>query len=87
MAFITKKHLSRRTFLKGAGVCHGVAFAGIHDSGGNAIGPDCGRRAHPIRRDLCAARRDDVQVDPGEGRHGLSSSPKSFSRSSHSKSM
>ena len=37
MAFITKKHLSRRTFLKGAGVTHGVAFAGIDDSGGNAL--------------------------------------------------
>ena len=69
--FITKKHLSRRTMLKGAGFATGPAAAGCHDSGGNRA---CGHRrrgaaAHGLR--IFSARRGDEQLGADQHRHRL----------------
>ena len=38
MRFITKKHLPRRTFLRGVGVAVALAAAGFHGARANAAG-------------------------------------------------
>ena len=45
--FLTRKHLSRRTVLKGAGATYRAAVAGRHDSGRNGAGAD--RRGSRVR--------------------------------------
>ena len=42
--FITKKHIPRRAFLRGAGVTLALPFAGFHGSGADAAGEDRGSR-------------------------------------------
>ena len=45
MAFLTRNHLSRRTFLRGAGVVAGAAAARLDDPGRDAARPDGGGAA------------------------------------------
>ena len=40
--FITKKHISRRTILKGAGCCPGATFAGRDGAGRDGASADGG---------------------------------------------
>ena len=44
--FITRKHLSRRTMLRGMGVAVGAAVAGFHGAGADAAAQDGGGFAH-----------------------------------------
>ena len=84
MSFITKTHLSRRTFLHGVGVTHGAAAAGVDDPGGDRLRPDGRAATHAVRRDLLPARRDHAEVDAGHGRRRLRAHARSCSRSSRS---
>ena len=69
--FLTKKHLSRRTFLKGTGVTPGAAAARVDGAGGHRAGRDRRGAEDAARLHLHPARRDDGQVD-AEGRgHGV----------------
>ena len=84
MAFLTKKHLSRRTFLHGVGVTMALPFLESMVPAGDAAGADCRHRQDAAGLHLRSARRHDGQVDAGGGRARASSSPKSSSRSSRS---
>ena len=53
--FITKKHLSRRTLLRGMGVGAGVAAARFHDAGADAARED-GREAADSRWGFATSR-------------------------------
>ena len=49
--FITKKHIPRRTFLRGAGVTLALPLARFDDPGRDAAGPDGRDPEDPLRRD------------------------------------
>ena len=69
--FITRKHLSRRTVLRGAGVARRAAAARRDDSGCHGAGED-GRRAEAAPGlHLLPAWRDDGAVDADDRGHGL----------------
>ena len=70
MRFITKKHLSRRTFLRGVGVTV-AAVARLDGAGADAAGEDRGQAADPAWALLHAARRGDDQLDAGRRRRRL----------------
>ena len=85
MAFLTRTHLSRRTFLRGVGVIAGAAAARLDDAGGHA--PGRRRRPRPRTRlgaHLLPARRHHEQVDAGHGGRRLRADARSCSRSSRS---
>ena len=71
MSFITKKHLPRRTFLRGMGVTLALPLLDSMIPGEHAAGADRGAAEEPLLRHLRAARRDDGQVDAGDGRQRL----------------
>ena len=56
MMFITKKHISRRTILRGAGATLALPLAGRDDSGLDGAGANRGHAEAALRRLLCAAR-------------------------------
>ena len=70
MNFITKKHLSRRTFLRGSGVTLALPFPGIHAARADSI-----EAARPFQNaaelHLLSARRDDGQMASGNRRRRL----------------
>ena len=80
--FISKKHLPRRTFLKGAGRVAGAAAAGIDDPGGHGARPARPRRRRPGSGASTSrtARRWTSGRPPPKARG--STFPKSCSRSS-----
>ena len=49
MMFITKKHLSRRTFHSRRGRLDGVAVPGIDGSRSDTTSKDCGDSEEPVR--------------------------------------
>ena len=61
--FISKKHLPRRTFLKGAGVSLALPLLESMVPAGTRARPHGGRAEDPARVHLHSARRDDGQVD------------------------
>ena len=65
MAFITKKHLSRRTFLQGAGVTMALPFLESMVPAATPLRQTAAGEDR-TRRHLCSARRDHGQVDAGE---------------------
>ena len=66
MAFITKKHLSRRTFLTGAGVTIALPFLESMVPAATPLQQTAAAKGpHTIRRHLFSARRHDGQVDAG----------------------
>ena len=71
MTFITKKHLPRRTFLRGAGVAIALPLARFHGSRADAARTDRGESQEPSRMHLCAARRDHGQMDARDRGQGL----------------
>ena len=85
--FITKKHLSRRTFLRGAGVAIALPLLDSMVPALTALAQTAAAPKTPLRRHLRPARRDDGQVDAGGRRHRLRRSPRSSSRSSRSRSQ
>ena len=58
MAFLTKSHLSRRTFLRGVGVTLALPLLDSMIPAATALGQTARRAANPARRDLLPARRD-----------------------------
>ena len=84
MAFITKKHLSRRTFLRGAGVTWRCRCSTRWCRPARRCAQTAASAEDAARLHLRPARRDDGQVDAGGGRARASSSPRSCSRSSRS---
>ena len=69
--FITKKHLSRRTFLNGVGVTMALPLLESMLPAATALAQTAAKAPHTVRRDLCPARRDDGQVDPGQEGSGF----------------
>ena len=69
--FITKKHLSRRTFLRGAGVTLALPLLESMIPARTLLGTDGGepRTASGIR--VCASRRGDGPLDARDGRRRL----------------
>ena len=63
MTIVTKKHLSRRTMLRGLGVADFAAAAGLHGSGADGADQDRGQRGAAPGLHLRSARRGDGQVD------------------------
>ena len=58
-----RKHLSRRTFLRGLGASHGAAVAGRDDSGGHGAGANRRRSEAAHRLHLLPARRGHGRMD------------------------
>ncbi len=73
MRFITKKHLPRRTFLRGLGVAISLSAAGFHGAGADAAGEDRGQSAAPAGILLHPARRGDGQLDSHRAKAPISS--------------
>ena len=71
MTFITKKHLSRRTFLDGVGVTLALPLLDSMVPAAPPLAQTAAQRQDAARLHLRPARRDDGQVDAGDGRHGL----------------
>ena len=63
MRFITKKHLSRRTFLRGVGVHDVAAVPRVHGAGADTAGENSRESADPAGNVLHPARRGDGQLD------------------------
>ena len=80
MTFITKKHLSRRTFLNGMGVTLALPLLDSMVPARPPLAQTAAKAATRLGVHLRAARRDDGQVDAGGRRARASSSPKSSSR-------
>ena len=72
MAFLTKKHLSRRTFLRGTGVTMALPLLESMVPAATAWAQTAAK-TRTVRRDLLPARRDHAEVDAGEGRAPSSS--------------
>ena len=71
MAFLTKKHLSRRTFLNGVGVTIALPFLESMVPAGTPLAQTAAHRPDAAGMHLRPARRDDGQVDAVGGREGL----------------
>ena len=84
--FISKKHLSRRTFLRGAGVTVGLPLLDAMIPAWTALAQTAAspETAHGIH--VSAARRDHGSVDAGGRRARTSSSRRFSSRSRRSRS-
>ena len=70
--FISKKHIPRRTVLKGVGATIALPLAGSHDSRRNRVGGHS-RREDPETLRLCRlpSRRDHGSLVAEGNRHGL----------------
>ena len=73
MAFLTKKHLSRRTFLNGVGVTIALPFLESMVPAGTPLAQTAATGRTRLGLHLHPARRDDGQVDAGRGRARASS--------------
>ena len=73
MAFLTKKHLSRRTFLNGVGVTIALPFLESMVPAGTPLAQTAATGTDAARVHLHPARRDDGQVD-ARRRQGRASS-------------
>ena len=77
MKFITKKHLPRRTFLRGVGVTLALPLLDSMVPAQTPLAQTAAAAEEPVLRHLRAARRDDGQVDAGDRKAQASSSPRS----------
>ena len=74
MSFVTKTHLSRRTFLHGAGVTLALPFLeSMVPALARRAGVESRPAAHPPGLHLLSARRHHAEVDAGDRRRGTSS--------------
>ena len=69
--FISKKHLSRRTVLKGVGAAVALPLARRDGAGAHGARADGGGPDAALRHDLHPARRHHGRLDAEEGRHRL----------------
>ena len=76
--FITKKHLPRRTFLRGMGVTLALPLLDSMIPARHGAGADGGAPQEPLLRHLRPARRHDGQVDAGDGGQRASRSPETL---------
>ena len=81
MSFITKKHLPRRTFLRGAGVAIALPLLDSMVPAQTPLGQNRRGSAQPSGMHLRSARRHDGQMDSCHRQARTSRSPKSSSRS------
>ncbi len=77
MRFITKKHLPRRTFLRGMGVTIALPLLDSMVPAQTPLARDGRQSGEPAELHLCAARRHDGQVDSGDGGRRVRASPRS----------
>ena len=68
MSFITKKHLSRRTFLRGVGVTMSLPFLESMVPAQTPLAQTAANPQTPARTLLHAARRGDGELDAGRRR-------------------
>ena len=71
MAFITKTHLSRRTFLHGVGVTMALPLLESMVPAATALGQTAAQPRTRLGAHLLPARRDHAEVDAGGRRRGL----------------
>ena len=71
MTFITKKHLPRRTFLRGMGVTLALPLLDSMVPAQTPLAKTRRQSQQPPELHLRSARRHDGQVDARDGRHGL----------------
>ena len=69
--FISKKHIPRRTFLRGAGVTLALPLLEADGAGADAAPADRGDAGQAVRRHLASARRGAGLLEPDEGRPRL----------------
>ena len=71
MNFITRKHLSRRTVLRGLGVTVALPLLDSMVPAQTPLAQNRGEFEEPAELHLRPARRHHVQVDAGDRRQGL----------------
>ena len=71
MTFISKRHLSRRTFLRGTGVSLALPLLDSMVPAATALAQSAATAENALGVHLHPARRNDGQVDPGSGGHRL----------------
>ena len=84
MAFITKTHLSRRTFLRGAGVTLALPLLESMIPAATLLGQTAAKPRTRLGVHLLPARRDHAEVDAGDRGRRLRALARSSSRSSRS---